>query len=150
MLTWFLNPWMLLGGLAIASPILIHLLNKRRFKIVEWAAMDFLFEADKVNRRRVQIENFLLLMLRCLAMLLLALMLARPFLPSSVTAVLQQSQKVERVIMIDDSLVRGTTAGPLVKLVRDAGAAEVHLRITEDRCRDAGAHRCRQPRLFVT
>ena len=36
----------------------------------------------------------------------------------------------KRVVMIDDSLVRGTTAGPLVKLVRDAGAAEVHVRIT--------------------
>ncbi len=104
MLTWFLNPWMLLGGLAVASPILIHLLNKRRFKIVDWAAMDFLFEADKKNRRRVQIENFILLLLRCLAMLLIALMLARPFLPSSVTNVLQQSQKLERVILIDDSL----------------------------------------------
>lgn len=36
----------------------------------------------------------------------------------------------ERVVMIDDSIVRGNTAGPLVKLVRDAGAREVHLRIT--------------------
>ena len=36
----------------------------------------------------------------------------------------------KRVVMIDDSLVRGTTAGPLVKLVREAGAAEVHVRIT--------------------
>ena len=36
----------------------------------------------------------------------------------------------KRVVMIDDSLVRGTTAGPLVKLVRDAGASEVHVRIT--------------------
>lgn len=36
----------------------------------------------------------------------------------------------KRVVMIDDSLVRGTTAGPLVRLLRDAGAAEVHLRIT--------------------
>jgi amidophosphoribosyltransferase len=36
----------------------------------------------------------------------------------------------QRVVVIDDSLVRGTTAGPLVKLVRDAGATEVHLRIT--------------------
>ncbi len=36
----------------------------------------------------------------------------------------------KRVIMIDDSLVRGTTGGPLVKLVRDAGATEVHLRLT--------------------
>jgi amidophosphoribosyltransferase len=35
-----------------------------------------------------------------------------------------------RVVMIDDSLVRGTTAGPLVKLVRDAGATEVHMRVT--------------------
>ena len=103
MLSWFLNPWMLLGGLAIASPILIHLLNKRRFKIVDWAAMDFLFEADKKNRRRVQLENFILLALRCLAMLLIALMLARPFLPSSLNP-LQQSQKLERVILIDDSL----------------------------------------------
>lgn len=104
MLSWFLNPWMLLGGLAVASPILIHLLNKRRFKIIDWAAMDFLFEADKKNRRRVQLENFILLMLRCLAMLLVALMFARPFLPSSVTNVLQQAQKLERVILIDDSL----------------------------------------------
>lgn len=36
----------------------------------------------------------------------------------------------KRVVMIDDSLVRGTTAGPLVRLVREAGATEVHLRIT--------------------
>ena len=36
----------------------------------------------------------------------------------------------KRVIVIDDSLVRGTTAGPLVKLIKDAGATEVHLRIT--------------------
>ncbi len=35
-----------------------------------------------------------------------------------------------RVVMIDDSLVRGTTAGPLVRLLREAGATEVHVRIT--------------------
>jgi amidophosphoribosyltransferase len=36
----------------------------------------------------------------------------------------------KRVVMIDDSLVRGTTAGPLVRMLRDAGATEVHMRIT--------------------
>lgn len=36
----------------------------------------------------------------------------------------------KRVVMVDDSIVRGTTAGPLVRLLRDAGAAEVHVRIT--------------------
>jgi len=35
-----------------------------------------------------------------------------------------------RVVLIDDSLVRGTTAGPLVALLREAGATEVHVRIT--------------------
>jgi len=43
---------------------------------------------------------------------------------------LRENLEGRRVVMIDDSLVRGTTAGPLVKLVRDAGAAEVHLKIT--------------------
>ena len=91
MFSLLMNPWMLgLGGLAVLSPIVIHLLNKRRFKIVNWAAMDFLFEAEKKNRRRVQIENLLLLLLRCLAMLLIGLLLARPFLPSSVASLLQQ------------------------------------------------------------
>ena len=104
MLTWFLNPWMLLGGLAVASPILIHLLNKRRFKIVEWAAMDFLFEAEKKNKRRVQIENMILLLLRCLAMLLVAFMLARPFLPSGLMGAFAQTRQLERIIVIDDSL----------------------------------------------
>jgi amidophosphoribosyltransferase len=36
----------------------------------------------------------------------------------------------QRVIVIDDSIVRGTTSGPLVRLLREAGAAEVHVRIT--------------------
>jgi len=36
----------------------------------------------------------------------------------------------KRIVLIDDSIVRGTTMGPIVKLVRDAGAKEIHLRIT--------------------
>jgi amidophosphoribosyltransferase len=36
----------------------------------------------------------------------------------------------KRVVVIDDSLIRGTTAGPLVKMIREAGATQVHLRIT--------------------
>ncbi len=43
---------------------------------------------------------------------------------------LEENIRGKRVIVIDDSIVRGTTSGPLVKLVREAGATEVHVRIT--------------------
>jgi len=35
----------------------------------------------------------------------------------------------KRIILIDDSIVRGTTIGPIIKLLRDAGAMEVHIRV---------------------
>ncbi|MCH2183614.1 MAG: BatA domain-containing protein [Mariniblastus sp.] len=123
MFSWLMNPWMLgLGGLAVLSPIVIHLLNKRRFKIVNWAAMDFLFEAEKKNRRRVQVENLLLLLLRCLAMLLIGLLLARPFLPSSVASLLQQDVQYERVILWDDSLSSRVLNGnePSIDVARES------------------------------
>ncbi|MBO7392803.1 MAG: amidophosphoribosyltransferase [Abditibacteriota bacterium] len=42
---------------------------------------------------------------------------------------LTESLRGKRVIMVDDSIVRGTTIGPTIKMIRDAGAAEVHVRI---------------------
>jgi hypothetical protein len=103
--SWMMNPAMLgLGALAVSVPIIIHLLNKRRFKVVAWAAMEFLLDADKQNRRRVQLQHWLLLMLRCLAMLLLGLLLARPLLPSALSQLMQEKQQFERVVVLDDSL----------------------------------------------
>lgn len=43
---------------------------------------------------------------------------------------IEENLRDKRVIVIDDSIVRGTTSGPLVRLLREAGALEVHLRIT--------------------
>jgi len=74
------------GGLAIAGlaavaiPILIHLLSRRRRKPVEWAAMRFLLEAFRKHRRRLRLEQLLLLVVRCLILALLGVALARPIL----------------------------------------------------------------------
>ena len=48
----FVNP-LALFGLALASaPIIIHLLNRRRFKVHEWAAMEYLLASSRRNYRR--------------------------------------------------------------------------------------------------
>ncbi len=76
----FLNPILLFGTLAISVPIIIHLLNRRQVKRVPWAAMRFLQVAVENNERRLQVEDLLLLILRCLLLALLAFALARPTL----------------------------------------------------------------------
>src|SRR5687768_16210926 len=79
MLAAFVTPAFAVAGLALASiPIVIHLLNRRRFKTVQWAAMDFLLRAMKKNRRRLKFEQWLLLATRCALLALLGLALARP------------------------------------------------------------------------
>ena len=75
----FLAPAFAVAGLVLAGvPILIHLLNRRRYKVVDWAAMDFLLRAMRKNRRRVRFEQWLLLASRCLVLALLGLALSRP------------------------------------------------------------------------
>ena len=75
----FLAPAFAVAGLVLAGlPILIHLLNRRRYKIVDWAAMDFLLRAMRKNRRRVRFEQWLLLATRCLLLAFLGLALSRP------------------------------------------------------------------------
>lgn len=99
----FLNPGLLLGGLLIASPILIHLLNRRRFRTVAWAAMEFLLQAQQRNRRRILVEDLILLVLRCLAVILLTLVVARPLLqPGRVVGALAE-MRTEHVLILDDS-----------------------------------------------
>jgi hypothetical protein len=74
----FLNPWfMAAGGVLVSSPIIIHLINRMRFKRLRWAAMEFLLKSQKRNRRRLIIEQLILLTLRILLVLLIALLVAR-------------------------------------------------------------------------
>ncbi|NLT72545.1 MAG: VWA domain-containing protein [Verrucomicrobiaceae bacterium] len=81
----FLNSILLLGALGIAIPITIHLLNRRSSRIVEWGAMHFLLESLAIRNRRIQLEEALLMATRCLLVGLLALALARPFIPPGST-----------------------------------------------------------------
>jgi hypothetical protein len=100
----FLLPWFAWGGVAAAvAAVIIHLLNRRRFKIIEWAAMDFLREAVFRNRRILRIRDLLLLALRVLCLLLFGAALARPYFTRT-AELTSPSKAVHAVMLIDNSL----------------------------------------------
>lgn len=109
----FLTPgFFLAGALLMAIPIAIHLLNRRRYKVVEWAAMKYLLEAMKKNRRRLRFESLLLLLARCAAFLLLGLALARPLGCSDSSLASLAGRRIGlHVIVVDDSYSMAYEAG---------------------------------------
>ena len=74
----FMNPWLLLGALGIGLPILAHLLNRYQVKRTDWAAMRFLNRTVRVRSRQIRLRDILLLLLRCLAVLVLAFAISKP------------------------------------------------------------------------
>lgn len=91
------------GFLLIGVPILIHLINMLRHRKVQWAAMDFLLESHKRNRRWVTFKQWLLLASRILAMLLLVLMLAK-WISASQWLSWIGGQTTNHYVLLDDSL----------------------------------------------
>lgn len=101
----FLHPILLASGLAaVAIPILIHLLLRRRRRPVRWAAMRFLIEAHRNRRRRRRIEQILLLIARCLLVAMLAVAIARPVFDDG-----SRRAATTLVIIIDNSLTSSIT-----------------------------------------
>src|SRR6516225_4167217 len=64
------------GAVATSVPIIIHLLNRKRFRVVIWAAMRFLLNAQRQNIRRMRLEQIILLTVRTLLILLVVLAMA--------------------------------------------------------------------------
>src|ERR1700722_18965112 len=96
----FLNPLLLFGMAAIAAPIIIHMFMNRRIKPVVWAAMRFLQAAVQKNQKKMNLEDIILLILRCLLLILLALALARPVFRGAAAAAMGKGAETA-VIVID-------------------------------------------------
>jgi hypothetical protein len=74
----FLQPWLLFGLPLVALPIIIHLINQRRFQTVHWGAMMFLFNARRMSRGYSRIRQWLILLFRTLAVAGLVFAISRP------------------------------------------------------------------------
>ncbi len=101
-----LTPALAIAGLcAVAIPILIHLLARQRRRPIEFAAMRFLIEAFKKHKRRLQIEQLLLLAVRCLILAVLGCALARPIIEGA--TLIEQGGSRTITLVIDDGLAAG-------------------------------------------
>lgn len=99
----FLAPLFLLGALAVAAPILLHLLRRTARERMPFSSLMFLSPALPRITRRSRLENLLLLLLRCLVLLLLAFGFARPFLKRPEAAPPSSTDARQFVILIDTS-----------------------------------------------
>ena len=99
----FLNPIMLFGLAAAAIPILLHLLNLRKLKTVEFSSLRFLRELQRTRMRRIRLRQWILLLLRTLLILCLVLAFSRPALQGSLASLGGTSARSAIVLLIDDS-----------------------------------------------
>lgn len=127
----FANTAMLLWGLAASLPIIIHLLSRRKYHEVTWAAMTFLLAAIRKNARRIRIEQLILLLIRVAILVLLALALADPMfsLFPSLGAALGTHGRTHYLLVLDVSYSMDYRTGDKSRLDR---AKELAVQVVND------------------
>jgi len=98
-----LNPFFLIGSLALAIPVLIHLVRKEKTEIIPFSTLMFLLRVPKRAIRQQKIKNLLLMALRLLLLALLVGSFARPYMTQSASAVVSSGSSRAVVLMLDNS-----------------------------------------------
>ena len=83
----FLNAALIAGLGALLIPIALHLWSQRKPTFTDWAAMQFLLSSIAIRKRKIELEDLLILMVRCLVVALLVLALTRPFVPEPASSI---------------------------------------------------------------
>ncbi|HEX5061396.1 MAG TPA: BatA domain-containing protein [Kofleriaceae bacterium] len=103
----FLAPLMLAGIAAIVVPIAIHLIGRRRARVVKFAALDFLLATKRKTAKRLRLRERLLLLVRALVCLAIAIALAKPFTSCERKGPMVTRGPQAAVLVIDDSFASG-------------------------------------------
>lgn len=100
----FVHPTLAVAAAALGLvPIIIHLINRQRYRRLDWAAMRFLEAAHRRSAQRMRLQNWLLMLARVAVVVLLGLAVARPYVPAS-AIVPAGSSKSHRILLIDNTL----------------------------------------------
>lgn len=100
----FLNPLFFLGALAILAPLLLHLVRRERARKFEFPSLMFLRRVSRRYIRYQKLRHLLLLLLRALALLVIALAFARPYLQKAGAALTPGRIAENHIILLDDSM----------------------------------------------
>jgi hypothetical protein len=103
----FLNPAYLGALLLGALPIIIHLIRRRKVRVIPWAAYEFLLQSKRRNRRRLRLEQLLLLILRILIVCLAVLAFCRPLMRTLGLPMVAADARVHALIVLDNSFSMG-------------------------------------------
>ena len=149
----FVAPLVLVGLGALAIPVLIHLIQRERKRVVEFPSLMFLRRIPYQSVRRRRVRDWLLLVMRLAALALIVLAFARPFFRRSELAAAAQNGAREAIILVDTSYsmeygdrwqkaksaatdaIRGLAPGDRASLVFFSSGAEVAVRSAADRGR---------------
>lgn len=113
----FLNPLLLFGLLAIAIPVIIHLLNLSKVRKVEFSTLRFLKELQKTKMKRIRLRQLLLLLLRTLTIIFLVLSFADPILKGSSGNYAGRSVSL---VVLDNSFSMDASGGKIFEDARTA------------------------------
>src|ERR1041384_5157947 len=98
-----LNPFFLFGSLALAIPVLIHLVRREKSEIVHFSSLMFLLKVPKQAIRQQKIKNLLLMALRLMIIALLVGAFARPYLTQPAKPAANATANRGIVMMLDNS-----------------------------------------------
>lgn len=128
----FLNPALLLASAAALIPLIIHLLSRRRVKVVEFSSIRHLKAMQRRQVRRLKIRQILLLLLRMLLVFVLVLAFARP---TTTSGAFGSQASASSVVIVDNtaSMNRFVPNGQLFELARKRTDALLAAFSTDDR-----------------
>ena len=107
----FIQPWMLLALPLVVVPIIIHLVNQRRFQTVPWAAMMFLMQASRMSAGYTKLRQWLILLMRALAVACLIFFTSRPLASGLIGLLGSRSSEVAIVLLDRSPSMQETQAG---------------------------------------
>ncbi len=109
----FLNPAVLIGLIATVIPVILHFLNLRKIKKVEYSTLYFLKELKKSKIRSLKIKQWLLLLLRMSIIASLVLAFSKPAIENSNAISIGERAKKSVAIILDNSYSMAATQGEI-------------------------------------